>query len=151
MCRVRSATGARDGPRPPPADLLSRLPEGGPAEARYGTARVRTSRPPEGPTPLGGPLGGQVLVTVSVPRPSDGELALLEEARDAARALREGWWAAQVGSLGREPREVAGTPRAQELEAAADRAERRYRAACRRRWPKCRGARRPVTPWLPGL
>ncbi len=90
-------------------------------------------------------------MTVSAPRPSDGELALLQEARDAACARREVWWAAQCGSLGREPREVAGTPRAQELEAAADQAERRYRAACRRRWPNRRGSRRPVTPWLPGL
>ncbi len=90
-------------------------------------------------------------MTVSVPRPSDGELELLQEARDAARARREVWWAAQCGSLGREPREVAAAPRAQELETAAAEAERRYRAACRRWWPNRRRSGSPTVPRLPGF
>ena len=88
---------------------------------------------------------------MSASPPSDGELALLRDARDAAQARREVWWAAQCGSLGREPREVAATPRAQELEAAAAEAERRYRAACRRRWPNRRRSGSPTVPRLPGL
>lgn len=85
------------------------------------------------------------------PVPSDGELALLQEARDAARALREGWWAAQAGSLGRQPHEVAADPRGQEIEAAATEAERQYRTACRRRWPNRRRSGAPTVPRLPGL
>ncbi|MDA8332025.1 MAG: hypothetical protein M0027_12675 [Candidatus Dormibacteraeota bacterium] len=90
-------------------------------------------------------------MTMTAVPPSDGELAALQEERDIAHALREAWWAAQCGSLGKDPREVAADPRGREIEKAAAEAERRYRAACRRRWPNRRGSRRQVTPRLPGL
>lgn len=83
--------------------------------------------------------------------PSDGELELLREARDAAWRTREGWLAAQVGSLGRSLTEVTADPRHLEIEAEAARAASAYRAACKRRWPAHRRPNNPVNPRLPGL
>ncbi|MHB8333024.1 MAG: hypothetical protein ACYDEA_12650, partial [Candidatus Dormibacteria bacterium] len=62
--------------------------------------------------------------------PSDGELELLREARDAAWRAREGWLAAQVGSLGRSLADVTTDPHGQEIEAEAAAAASAYRAAC---------------------
>ncbi|MHB8323678.1 MAG: hypothetical protein ACYDHB_04530 [Candidatus Dormibacteria bacterium] len=83
--------------------------------------------------------------------PSDGELELLREARDAAWRAREGWLAAQVGSLGRSLADVTTDPHGQEIEAEAAAAASAYRAACHRRWPPRRRSNSPVNPRLPGL
>ncbi len=83
--------------------------------------------------------------------PSDGELELLREARDTAMRTREGWLAAQVGSLGRSVAEVTADPRGLEIEAEAAAAASAYRAACKRRWPARRRSSSPVTRRLPGL
>ncbi len=83
--------------------------------------------------------------------PSDGELELLREARDAAWRAREGWLAAQVGSLGRSLSDVAGDLHRQEIEAEAAAAASAYRAACNLRWPPHRWSGSPVAPRLPGL
>jgi hypothetical protein len=83
--------------------------------------------------------------------PSDGELALLREARDAAWRAREGWLAAQVGSLGRSLADVTADPRGREIEAEAAAAASAYRAACKRRWPRHRRSEWPSGPRLPGL
>lgn len=83
--------------------------------------------------------------------PSDGELELLREARDAAWRTREGWLAAQVGSLGRSLTEVTADPRGVEIEAEAAAAASAYRAACKQRWPTRRRAGSPSHPRLPGL
>jgi hypothetical protein len=84
-------------------------------------------------------------------RPSDGELELLREARDAAWRTREGWLAAQVGSLGRSLADVTTDPRGLEIEAEAAAAASAYRAACHRRWPSRRRSDSPTHPRLPGL
>ncbi len=83
--------------------------------------------------------------------PSAGELELLRAARDAAWRTREGWVAAQVGSLGRSLGDVAADPRGREIEAEAATAARAYRAACRRRWPARRRTEGAAPPRLPGL
>jgi hypothetical protein len=83
--------------------------------------------------------------------PSDGELALLREARDAAWRARESWLAAQVGSLGRSLADVTADPRGREIEVEAAAAASAYRAACHRRWPTRRRPDSPVNPRLPGL
>ncbi|MHB8323718.1 MAG: hypothetical protein ACYDEA_01810 [Candidatus Dormibacteria bacterium] len=83
--------------------------------------------------------------------PSDGELELLREARDTAMRAREGWLAAQVGSLGRSLADVTTDPRGLEIEAEAAAAASTYRAACKRRWPSRRRPNSPVNPRLPGL
>jgi len=82
---------------------------------------------------------------------SDGELELLREARDAAWRAREGWLAAQVGSLGRSLTDVIVDPRGLGIEAEAAAAASAYRAACHRRWPARRRRDSPVHPRLPGL
>lgn len=83
--------------------------------------------------------------------PSDGELELLREARDAAWRTREVWLAAQVGSLGRCLGDVTADPRGRESEARAAEAASAYRAACRRRWPAPRRPEGTAPPRLPGL
>jgi hypothetical protein len=83
--------------------------------------------------------------------PSDGELELLCEARDAAMRTREGWLAAQVGSLGRSLADVTTDPHGQEIEAEAAAAASAYRAACHRRWPPRRRSEWSAKPRLPGL
>lgn len=83
--------------------------------------------------------------------PSDGELELLREARDRAMRTREGWLAAQLGSLGKSLSDVAGDLHRQEIEAEVARAASAYRAACQRRWPPRRRSGGPAHPRLPGL
>ena len=83
--------------------------------------------------------------------PSDAELELLREARDRAIRTREGWLAAQLGSLGRSLSDVAGDLHRQEIEAEAAKAASAYRAACQLRWPRRRRSGSPTHPRLPGL
>ena len=83
--------------------------------------------------------------------PSDGELELLREARDRAMRTREGWLAAQLGSLGKSLSDVAGDLHGQEIEAEAAAAARAYQVACKRRWPSRRRAGSPTHPRLPGF
>lgn len=83
--------------------------------------------------------------------PSDGELELLREARDAAWRAREGWLAAQVGSLGRSLADMTADQRGREIEAEAAAAASAYRAACHRRWPPRRRADWSAKPRLPVL
>jgi hypothetical protein len=96
-------------------------------------------------------MWGQRQGRPAVVGPSDGELALLRQARDAAWRTREGWWAAQAGSLGRSLGDVAADPRGQAIEAEAAATARAYRDACRRRWPARRRPADPPTARLPGL
>lgn len=90
--------------------------------------------------------------------PSDGELELLRQARDRAMRTREGWLAAQLGSLGKSLSDVAGDLHRQEIEAEVARAASasgppasagglRAGGPAALRIPVCRDSERSVCHW----